>query len=168
MNAIVRIAMLAASSSILSAVPVTWYLNNVTFTDGGRAFGNFTYDSATGALTAVNIQTTPAASTVNALSAVGGGSFTRGFPGPVFPLPSAVVFQSGGIGGNLRRSASSAQLRGAVSAQYVRPVDWNGRLLRPQHLYNFGWWREPLDRHRPGCNHQPEQSCDVVPGRYPG
>src|SRR4051812_48360194 len=103
MNSIFRVITLAASSSILAAAPVTWYLNNVTFTDGGRAFGNFTYDSATGALTAVNIQTTPAPSTANAASAVGGGSYTRGFPGPVFPLPSAVVFQSGGISGNLRR-----------------------------------------------------------------
>src|SRR4051794_31644985 len=100
MKTIFRIALFAASCSLLPAAPVTWYLNNVTFTDGGRAFGNFTFDAATNTFSAVNIQTTQGPSTTLASTAIGGGSYT------VALVPNAnspVAFISGGIGTNVRR-----------------------------------------------------------------
>lgn len=100
MKTVVRVALFATACSGLFAAPVTWYLNNVTFTDGGRAFGAFTFDSATGAYTNVNVQTTPAPSTSTAGSAVGGGTYTS------LVAPSAVgpvVFAGGGVGANIRR-----------------------------------------------------------------
>lgn len=37
------------------AVPVTWNLNNVTFTDGGTATGSFTFDDAANAVSTFSI-----------------------------------------------------------------------------------------------------------------
>ena len=102
MKTLRNLTFLLSSCGLLSAAPVTWYLNNVTFTDGGRAFGSFTFDSANAAapFSAVNVQTTPAASTTSAASAVGGGVYITlpaGSPG----LPLAFV--SAGSGPNIRR-----------------------------------------------------------------
>ncbi|MEQ1884047.1 MAG: hypothetical protein ABL967_03240 [Bryobacteraceae bacterium] len=42
----------------LHAAPVTWYLNGVTFDDGGKAFGSYVYDADTNTFSAINITTT--------------------------------------------------------------------------------------------------------------
>ncbi|MEQ1946915.1 MAG: hypothetical protein ABL995_06990 [Bryobacteraceae bacterium] len=42
----------------LEAAPVTWYLNGVTFDDGGKAFGSFVYDADTNTFSAINITST--------------------------------------------------------------------------------------------------------------
>lgn len=100
MNTILKFAIWAGTSSVLSAAPATWYLNNVTFTDGGRAVGSFAFDSVTSTFSAVNIQTTPGPSTTSASSAIGGGNYTSQFvPSPTSPL----AFVSGGTATNVRR-----------------------------------------------------------------
>jgi hypothetical protein len=40
------------------AIPVTWTLDDVTFDDGGTAFGSYTYDSATDAFSNISVTTT--------------------------------------------------------------------------------------------------------------
>ena len=102
MKTSLNLAILFTSCSLLSAAPVTWYLNNVTFTDGGRAFGSFVYDSATPSapFSAVNVQTTPAASTPSGSSAIGGGLYTSVL---VASTGQPLSFVSSGNGINIRR-----------------------------------------------------------------
>ena len=45
-------------STAASAEPVRWYLQGVTFSDGGRAVGSFVFDSDTGTYTEIDIATT--------------------------------------------------------------------------------------------------------------
>ena len=45
--------------SALSATPLHWQLNGVTFNDGGKAFGGFDYDSNSATYSNINITTTP-------------------------------------------------------------------------------------------------------------
>jgi hypothetical protein len=40
------------------ATPVTWTLENVTFDDGGTAFGSYTYDAAANTFSSISITTT--------------------------------------------------------------------------------------------------------------
>ena len=104
-----RLAILAASRCVLSAAPVTWYLNNVTFSDGGRAVGSFVYDATTGTLSAVNIQTMPGPATTSGASAIAGGNYPTPFStGPTTPL----VFLSGGTR-RLQLAATYAALTNA-------------------------------------------------------
>ena len=42
-----------------NAQPVTWYIQGVTFSDGGTASGSFNYDAATNSYSQVHITTTP-------------------------------------------------------------------------------------------------------------
>lgn len=102
MKTLLKLSLLATFCSLLSAAPVTWYLNNVTFTDGGRAFGSFTHDSAvpSAPFTNINVQTTPAPSTQSAASAVGGGNYTMVL---VASPGSPLSFVSPGNGINVRR-----------------------------------------------------------------
>ncbi|MEP7363361.1 MAG: hypothetical protein ABI972_08910 [Acidobacteriota bacterium] len=97
-----NLALLFASCSLLSAAPVTWYLNNVTFTDGGRAFGSFVYDSAVPAapFSEINVQTTPAASTASGSSAIGGGLYSSVL---VASTGQPLSFISSGNGISIRR-----------------------------------------------------------------
>jgi len=50
---------LGLTSAAASAIPVTWTLQGVTFTDGGTASGSFAYDADTNTYSSVNITTTP-------------------------------------------------------------------------------------------------------------
>ena len=57
MRAFFLVAGLFLSSAVL-AIPVEWTLQNVGFTDGGRAFGSFIYDADTNVYSGVDITTT--------------------------------------------------------------------------------------------------------------
>jgi hypothetical protein len=70
--ALCALAMLFAASA--KAVPVQYYLQNVTFNDGGIASGSFVYDADTNTYSNINIKTTPA-------STRPAGTFTAIVPG---------------------------------------------------------------------------------------
>jgi len=53
MSRVLLIALLGAGLSL--AAPVTWTLQNVTFTDGGTATGSFVYDASTGIVSSYSI-----------------------------------------------------------------------------------------------------------------
>lgn len=52
------IAILFAVASPVFAVPVTWTLTGVTFSDGGTAAGSFVYDADTNTFSSINISVT--------------------------------------------------------------------------------------------------------------
>ena len=54
-RAIVLAAPFVFCTNSASASPVTWFLNNATFDDGGTAVGNFTFDADTITYTTFNI-----------------------------------------------------------------------------------------------------------------
>ena len=62
---------------VLSAAPVTWFLSGVTLSDGGRAFGSFTFDATTTTYTNVNIMTTPGTATTSGGVQLGGKNYTN-------------------------------------------------------------------------------------------
>jgi len=51
--------LLLGTLSALSAAPLHWQLNGVTFNDGGKAFGGFDYDANSATYSNINITTTP-------------------------------------------------------------------------------------------------------------
>jgi hypothetical protein len=51
------LAILLAVAGSASATPVTWTLNDVTFTDGATAFGSFVYDADANTVSDVSITT---------------------------------------------------------------------------------------------------------------
>src|SRR4051812_5625079 len=71
-------ALLTLGSSAGSAAPLTWTLQNTTFTDGGNALGSFVYDATTNVYSGINIS----------VSAHGS------FPASVFQFPN---FNFGGL-----------------------------------------------------------------------
>jgi hypothetical protein len=52
------LAIFCAVPGSVSAAPVTWTLQGVTFNDGGTASGSFVYDAQTNTYSAINITTT--------------------------------------------------------------------------------------------------------------
>ena len=81
---------LASQSGV--AAPVTWYLQGVTFTDGGMASGSFVFDadaSASSAFTSINVVTTAgsvrAGSTYTAATGIGKPDFPD-FIDPALPV----------------------------------------------------------------------------------
>jgi len=51
--------LLSCMLTAASATPLHWQLNDVTFNDGGKAFGGFDYDSSSATYSNINITTTP-------------------------------------------------------------------------------------------------------------
>jgi len=66
-----------------SAAPVTWYLQGVTFVDGGTATGSFVYDANTNTYSSINITTTSGATLQG---------FTYAFYDPTFSDATIVDF----------------------------------------------------------------------------
>ena len=52
------IVLLVLVTSLASAAPVRWSLEDVVFDDGGTAFGSFTYDAATNEYSDIDVATT--------------------------------------------------------------------------------------------------------------
>lgn len=67
--------LMLVGTGLVQAIPVTWYLNGVTFNDSGRAVGSFVFDAATNAYSNINIFTTPG-NGVTATSSGAGGNYT--------------------------------------------------------------------------------------------
>lgn len=88
-------AYLLAAAGALHAVPVTWYLSQVTLSDGGRAVGSFVYDADSQTFGPINVQTTPGPTTANATGAIAGGNYNEATP--LFAAP--VSFLSKGNAG---------------------------------------------------------------------
>lgn len=73
-------------------MPVTWYLSGVTLSDGGRAFGSFVYDAATGVHSHVNIVTTPGVATTTGTGLLAGKNYTQ--PISAFSAPTQLLAAS--------------------------------------------------------------------------
>jgi hypothetical protein len=90
-----RIFLIAlASTATVAADPVTWYLSNVTFSDGGRAVGSFTYNQNTGVFSNVNIQSTPGTNVTLANAAGAGGNYRLEISGAALDFKNDVEFSS--------------------------------------------------------------------------
>jgi len=82
--------MLAGFFSI-QATPVVWYLNGVTFNDGGSATGSFIYDSDTNTYSSIKVFTTPGTAVTSATSLGAGGNYTEQSPGVNTPTADILV-----------------------------------------------------------------------------
>ncbi len=61
----------------LPAVPVTWYLSGVTFSDGGRAIGSFVYDADTNTYSSIRVSTTPGSGVTTGTANTAGKDYTQ-------------------------------------------------------------------------------------------
>jgi hypothetical protein len=104
MKSLIEVAFVVAASSTMWANPVTWYLSNVTFNDGGRAVGSFVYDADTKTVSSINIQTTPGATTVSGASAIAGGNYSVLIPSSA-GAPDLVFTSGSTLGQTFRRLA---------------------------------------------------------------
>jgi len=62
-------------SNATQATPIKWTLQNVTFNDGGSAFGSFFFDATTNAYSGISVTTTPG-------SSFGGTTYNFVYPTP--------------------------------------------------------------------------------------
>jgi hypothetical protein len=83
LTSIFRVTTLCAFASVAMAAPTTWFLNGVTFADGGTASGSFVYDASTNTYSAVSISTTPG-------TTFGSGTTYTGL-NPGFPSSSTLL-----------------------------------------------------------------------------
>ena len=102
-----------ASSPVLKASPVTWYLSNVIFSDGGMGAGSFTYDATTHQYRAINISTSggllpPTTYTSDLLAFTGPGALdlTNGLRSWLLSFSSALF----GTGGTVALSSLSGEV----------------------------------------------------------
>lgn len=103
------VVILFASCAALGA-PVTWTLQNVTFTDGATATGSFVYDAATNTLSQASIS-------------ISGGD-TNTFPPLTYVYPNGNVTSIGGAPPNAVFLGTLVSLRGPTSAAFNnRPRD---------------------------------------------
>lgn len=93
--------MLAGSCS-MQAIPVVWYLNGVTFTDGGAATGSFIYDADTNTYSSIKIFTTPGTGVTSPASVGAGGNYTEQSPGVASPTSDILMTDSPTITGVTR------------------------------------------------------------------
>ncbi|MEP7354005.1 MAG: hypothetical protein ABI824_12310, partial [Acidobacteriota bacterium] len=56
------LVMMTLGSPTVGAAPITWYLQGVTFADGGTASGSFVYDATTNVYSGVNVSVTATSS----------------------------------------------------------------------------------------------------------
>ena len=90
LRSIIALAVFATGTVSVSAAPILWTLQGVTFSDGGTAFGSFVYDADTNTYSNLDITTTTgsvrAGSTYTVFNPFVGNSASGFFAATTFPF----------------------------------------------------------------------------------